>query len=90
LPVDFCVSGRANARAICCGLAKRFRWRAKTITASPTPREEPKQQIELECNLNATEQEALNDPIKQEQYRKEYLRQLRLRSCPGCGETELF
>ena len=64
------------------------------MTSSPTPNENPKEQAETECQLDAKqkqdEQEALNDPIKQAQYRKEYLRQLRLRSCPGCGETDLF
>lgn len=28
----------------------------------------------------------LADAAKQEQYRLEYLRQLRLRACPGCGD----
>jgi hypothetical protein len=63
------------------------------MTTSPTPSEDPKEQNELNAarNRRATgEQEALDDPIKQEQYRQEYLRQLRLRSCPGCGETDLF
>lgn len=32
----------------------------------------------------------LKDPVTQEKYRKEMLRQLRLRQCPGCGEDELF
>jgi hypothetical protein len=64
------------------------------MPTSPTPSEDPKKQDETECRLDATEKEAeqkdLNDPIKQEQYRQEYLRQLRLRSCPGCGDTDLF
>ena len=60
------------------------------MSTSPTPSEDPKQQQEAEGRHDATEQEALDDPIKQEQYRQEYLRQLRLRSCPGCGETDLF
>lgn len=64
------------------------------MTTTPTPSEDPKEQNETECRLDATgqeaEQETLNDPIKQEQYRQEYLRQLRLRSCPGCGEADLF
>jgi len=64
------------------------------MTTTPTPNEDSKEQNDPECRLDATEQqaeqEALNDPIKQEQYRQEYLRQLRLRSCPGCGETDLF
>lgn len=64
------------------------------MTTSPTPSEDPKKQDETECSLDAAEQQAeqevLDDPIKQEQYRQEYLRQLRLRSCPGCGETDLF
>lgn len=63
------------------------------MTTSPTPSEDRKQQNESECQLDAKpqqdEQEVLNDPIKQEQYRQEYLRQIRLRSCPGCGETDL-
>ncbi|XZE53615.1 hypothetical protein SH139x_005373 [Planctomycetaceae bacterium SH139] len=64
------------------------------MTTSPTPSEDPKKQNETDCRLKATEHhaehDALDDPIKQEQYRQEYLRQLRLRSCPGCGETDLF
>lgn len=64
------------------------------MTTSPTPSEDRKAQSDTECSLDAdeqkAEQDALNDPIKQEQYRQEYLRQLRLRSCPGCGETDLF
>lgn len=31
-----------------------------------------------------------DDAAKQEQYRREHLQQLRLRSCPGCGEEGLF
>lgn len=64
------------------------------MTTSPTPSEDPNEPAETECRLDTkeqqSEQEALNDPIKQVQYRQEYLRQLRLRSCPGCGETDLF
>lgn len=64
------------------------------MTTRPTPNEDPKEPSDTECRLDAaeqqSEQDALNDPIKQEQYRQEYLRQLRLRSCPGCGETDLF
>ncbi len=33
----------------------------------------------------------LTDPVKQAEYRREYLAQLRQRSCPGCGESvDLF
>lgn len=64
------------------------------MTTSPTPSENPKNQNETDCRFDTDEQqakqEALKDPIKQEQYRQEYLRQLRLRSCPGCGESDLF
>lgn len=64
------------------------------MTTSPTPSDNPKNQNEPVCRFDTdeqkAEQEALKDPIKQEQYRQEYLRQLRLRSCPGCGETDLF
>lgn len=64
------------------------------MTTSPTPNENPKHRIETECRFDSereqAEQKALKDPIKQEQYRQEFLRQLRLRSCPGCGESELF
>ena len=31
----------------------------------------------------------LSESIKQERYRREYLRQIRLRSCPGCGDDEI-
>ncbi len=64
------------------------------MTTSPTPSENQKDQNEPACRIDTDEQQAeqetLKDPIKQEQYRQEYLRQLRLRSCPGCGETDLF
>ena len=60
------------------------------MTTSPTPSEDPKEQKEAEDQLDASEQQALDDPIKQEQYRQEYLRQLGLWSCPGCGETDPF
>lgn len=64
------------------------------MTTSPTPSENPKDQKERACRFDTeeqqSEQEVLDDPIKQEQYRQEFLRQLRLRSCPGCGESELF
>lgn len=60
------------------------------MTTSPTPSEDPKEQKETEGQLDASEQQALDDPIKQEQYRQEYLRQLRLRSRPGCGATDLL
>jgi hypothetical protein len=30
-----------------------------------------------------------SESIKQEKYRREYLRQIRLRSCPGCGDDEI-
>lgn len=33
---------------------------------------------------------SLSDAELQEQYRKEYLEQLRRRSCPGCGEGDAF
>ena len=53
------------------------------MTTSPTPSENPKDQNEPACHFETdeqqAEQEALKDPIKQEQYRQEYLRQLRLR-----------
>ncbi|HBL46216.1 MAG TPA: hypothetical protein DDZ90_22805 [Planctomycetaceae bacterium] len=64
------------------------------MSASATPSEDPKEEQETECSLDTTEkqteQDALDDPTKQEQYRQEYLRQLRLMSCPGCGETDVF
>ncbi len=46
--------------------------------------------MKLKTSSMQASRQALDDPIKQEQYRQEYLRQLRLRSCPGCGETDLF
>ena len=60
------------------------------MTASSTPSEVPKQQKEADGQLDSSEQQALDDPIKQEQDRQEYLGQLPLRSCPGCRETDLF
>lgn len=57
---------------------------------SPTPSEDPKNREEAGNKLDASKQKALEDPAKQEQYRQEYLRQFRLLSCPGCGETDLF
>lgn len=32
----------------------------------------------------------LQDKETQEKYRREYLRQLRQRECPGCGDDGLF
>jgi hypothetical protein len=64
------------------------------MNALPSPNEHSRNEEQADCNRERTEQqpsqEALDDPIKEEQYRQEYLRQLRLRSCPGCGETDLF
>jgi hypothetical protein len=40
--------------------------------------------------LTEAQEQALADADTQEKYRIEYLRQLRQRSCPGCGETDLF
>ena len=37
--------------------------------------------------LTTDELAQLSDPVKQEQFRLEYLAQLRRRACPGCGET---
>lgn len=31
----------------------------------------------------------LADSVMQEEYRREYLRQIRQRSCPGCGDDEI-
>lgn len=41
-------------------------------------------------SLTSEELAQLSDPDKQEQFRREYLNQLRRLSCPGCGEGELF
>jgi hypothetical protein len=38
--------------------------------------------------LTGEEQKSLTDAETQEAYRLEYIRQLRQRSCPGCGEGE--
>ena len=38
--------------------------------------------------LTERDQQALADAETQEAYRAEYIRQLKLRSCPGCGEGE--
>jgi hypothetical protein len=32
----------------------------------------------------------LADSVMQEKYRREYLRQIRQRSCPGCGDDEIL
>ena len=48
--------------------------------------------IESECGKKDPQPDTdpiLDDSIKQEQYRREYLRQIRLRSCPGCGDDEI-
>ncbi len=44
---------------------------------------------ELEQMTDKQRQE-LQDPAIQEQNRREMLRQLRLRQCPGCGEDGIF
>ena len=66
----------------------------RPLNAITSPREQPENDKQSDRNLEGTDQqpnqETIDDPSKQEQYRQEYLRQLRLRSCPGCGETGLF
>lgn len=32
----------------------------------------------------------LADSVMQEKYRREYLRQIQQRSCPGCGDDEIL
>jgi hypothetical protein len=48
------------------------------MTTSPTPSENPQDRNGHACRIDTdeqqAEQEALKDPIKQEQYRQEYLR----------------
>jgi hypothetical protein len=39
-------------------------------------------------SLSPAEQEQLSDAATQEEYRREYLAQLRRRACPGCGESD--
>lgn len=64
---------------------------------NPTPSEKssPADQSVVQDSTGASaasqpENEAdLSDSIKQEKYRKEYLRQIRLRSCPGCGDDDI-
>lgn len=61
------------------------------LSRQPTAK---KQDAQEQPKVDGTEQSPLEDPthpdladaVKQEQYRLEYLRQLRLRSCPGCGD----
>jgi len=64
------------------------------MTASPPPDEDPKKLAETECQLHAQqqqdEQEALNDPVKQEQYRQEYLRQRRRVRAPGAARPSYY
>ena len=41
-------------------------------------------------SLSPAQEQQLSDEQLQEQYRQAYLEQLRRRSCPGCGDTDLF
>lgn len=42
-------------------------------------------------SLTAEQLAALDDAAKQDEYRREYLAQLKRRACPGCGESnDLF
>jgi hypothetical protein len=60
------------------------------VTPKPgqEPRPEPPQDLGAE-SLPATNETILDEEI-QDTYRKAYFEELRRRSCPGCGETELF
>lgn len=55
---------------------------------------EPSQQQEAEPPSHTDEMQlescSLSDADLQEKYRKEYLEQLKRRSCPGCGENLPF
>lgn len=51
----------------------------------PTPNDEPSQSS---SPITERQEADLADASVQEQYREEYLRQLRRRSCPGCGEGD--
>jgi hypothetical protein len=45
-------------------------------------------QIESACQILTVQQHNFADDEIQETYRMEYIRQLKQRSCPGCGEGE--
>ena len=52
----------------------------------PKPPEHPEEQAPLTDEQRA----ALADSKLQAQYRREHLRQMRARECPGCGDDSLF
>lgn len=45
---------------------------------------------DLDAELTEKQKADLEDPEVQARNRREMLRQLRLRQCPGCGEDEIF
>lgn len=53
----------------------------------PTPNDEPSPPP---TQLTERQETDLANATVQEQYREEYLQQLRRRSCPGCGEGQDF
>ena len=53
----------------------------------------PKQPTQRDTTGDASpsgEATELPDPSTQEHYRQEYLRQIRQRSCPGCGDEGIL
>lgn len=61
-----------------------------------SPNEEPSEtdeSVNQDSDGSSTSPESdgvdLSESIKQEKYRREYLRQIRLRSCPGCGDDDI-
>ena len=61
--------------------------RPENENRQPKPTQAENRELE---QLTEQQLRELQDPAVQEQYRKEMLRELRLRQCPGCGEDELF
>lgn len=57
---------------------------------SPEESTNGQQQADESDQLTEQQQMELANAELQQHYHDEYLRQLRLRSCPGCGEEDLF
>jgi hypothetical protein len=58
------------------------------INPDNVPSNCPSVQAPQSQSLSPAEQEQLSDAATQEEYRREYLAQLRRRACPGCGESD--
>ena len=50
----------------------------------------PKEPDATDTSRDATPEMDAEESEREQEYRREYLKQLRRLQCPGCGEDELF